>query len=111
MSCLSGSSDEQLEWLEQLRKESGVPETVNTEDAAMIHNNIADEDISPTTYRRWPVPYILLGRERRYLVTDVVAHAKLRVEQAPRRVPPQRLRKSRVRPPQVSALSGSSAAG
>jgi hypothetical protein len=57
--------EEKLNWLDQLRAASGVPERVDTHDATLVHNTISDEDISEVTYSRWPVPYILLGRERR----------------------------------------------
>jgi hypothetical protein len=89
--------DDQLDWLDRLRAEANVPERVDLDNAALIHNNVSDDDVSPITYSRWPIPYIILGRERRYLVSDVVAYAKQRVEQAPRRNPPQRPRKKRVR--------------
>jgi hypothetical protein len=79
-------------------REANVPERVDLENAVLIHNNVCDDNVSPTTYRRWPIYYKLLGRERRYLVSDVVAYAKQRVEQAPRRIPPQTLRKKRIRP-------------
>jgi hypothetical protein len=92
--------EEKLDWLDQLRKDSGVPESLDLADAVLVHNNIADEDITPTTYRRWPVEYFMMGRERRYFVTTVVAYAKKRFEEAAelRRVPPQTPRKKRVRP-------------
>jgi hypothetical protein len=93
----SASLDDELNWLDRLRAEANVPERVDLDNAVLIHNNICDDDVSPATYRRWPIYYKLLGRERRYLVSDVVAYAKQRIEQAPRRIPPQTLRKKRVR--------------
>jgi hypothetical protein len=91
--------EEKLDWLDQLRKDSGVPESVDLADAVLVHNNIADEDITTPTYRRWPVEYFMLGRERRYFVATVVAYAKKRFEEAAelRRTPPQTPRKKRVR--------------
>ena len=93
----SASLDDELDWLDRLRAEANVPERVDLENAVLIHNNVCDDDVSPTTYRRWPVYYKLLGRERRYLVSDVVAYAKQRIEQAPRRIPPPRPCKKRVK--------------
>jgi hypothetical protein len=91
--------EEKLDWLDQLRKESGVPETLNTEDAVLVHFNVCDEQVSVHTYRRWPLEYFVLGRERRYYLTDVVAFAKKRFEEAAavRRAPPDRPRKKRIR--------------
>ena len=65
----------------------------------LVHNNISDEDIASTTYRRWPVEYFMMGRERRYLVATVVAFAKRRFEEAAvvRRTPSQIPRKKRIR--------------
>jgi hypothetical protein len=103
MSSPRSPSDEQLEerldWLEQLRKDSGVPESVDLDDAVLVHNNIADEDIATTTYSRWPIEYFMMGRERRYLVATVVAYAKKRFEEAAalRRTPPQAPYKKRIR--------------
>ena len=62
-----------------------------------IHNGVSGEDLSPITYSRRPIAYKLLGRSRRYVVRDVVAYAKECFEQAPRRIPPQRPRKKRLR--------------
>ena len=91
----SASLDDELDWLKRLRAEANVPERVDLDSAVLIHNAVADEDVSPTTYRRWPVYYNVLGRSRSYLVSDVVAYAKQRIEQAPRRIPPQHPYKKR----------------
>jgi hypothetical protein len=92
--------EEQLNWLDQLRADAGVPETVNTEDAVLVHFNVCDETVSVHTYRRWPIDCFVMGRERRYYLTDVIAFAKKRFEEASavRRPPPQTPRKKRIRP-------------
>jgi hypothetical protein len=104
----SASLDDELDWLDRLRAEANVPERVDLENAVLIHNNVSDDEVSPITYSRWPIPYIILGRARRYLVSDVVAYAKQRVEQAPRRIPPQRPRKKRVRAAVTEPVKSSS---
>ena len=95
----STDMDDELNWLDRLRADAGVPETVNTEDAVLVHFNVCDERVSVHTYRRWPVGYFMMGRERRYLVATVVAFAKRRFEEAAavRRTPSQTPRKKRIR--------------
>ncbi len=90
----------ELSWFDQLREDFGVPASVDLEGATMAHNAVSGDNLSPHTYRRRPVPYIILGRSRRYNVRDVVAYAKRCVEEAPVRIPPQRPRPKRVRAPQ-----------
>ena len=103
----STDMDDELNWLDRLRADAGVPETVNTEDAVLVHFNVCDERVSVHTYRRWPVGYFMMGRERRYLVATVVAFAKRRFEEAAavRRTPSQTTRKKRIRPTPVQAQS------
>ena len=75
----------EIPWLDKIVKEAGVPAAADLEGAVMIHNEVTGDNLSPTTYRRKPVPYIILGRSRRYNVSDVVFYAKRCVEDAPRR--------------------------
>jgi hypothetical protein len=84
------SISDEISWLDRLREDAGVPETVDLEGAVMIDGGVAGGDVSTNTYRKWPVPYFILNKSRRYFVADVVAYAKKRVEEAPRRIPPQR---------------------
>jgi hypothetical protein len=72
-----------VSWLDAAVNKANVPKSVDTETAIEIHLRITGEDPSVETYRRFPVPYRLIGRERRYTVDDVVAFAKKRFEQAP----------------------------
>ena len=83
----------EIPWLDKIVKEAGVPAAADLDGAVMIHNEVTGDNLSPTTYRRKPVPYTILGRSRRYNVRDVVAYAKRCVEEAPVRIPPQRRRR------------------
>jgi hypothetical protein len=87
----------ELSWFDQLREDSGVPASLDLDGATMAHNAVSGDNLSPHTYRRRPVPYIILGRSRRYTIPDVVAYAKRCVEEAPVRIPPQRPRRNRIR--------------
>ena len=85
----------EISWLDKIVEEAGVPAAADLEGAVMIHNEVSGDSLSPHTYRRRPVPYIILGRSRRYNVGDVVAYAKRCVAEAPVRIPPQRPRRKR----------------
>jgi hypothetical protein len=76
-------SESGVSWLDAAVSKANVPQTVDTETAIEIHLRITGEELSDETYRRFPVRYRLIGRERRYTVDDVVAYAKQRFEQAP----------------------------
>jgi hypothetical protein len=76
-------SETGVSWLDAAVSKANVPQTVDTETAIEIHLRITGEELSDETYRRFPVTYRLIGRERRYTVDDVVAYAKHRFEQAP----------------------------
>jgi hypothetical protein len=82
-----------IPWLNKIVEEAGIPAAADLEGATMIHNEVTGDNLVPSTYRRKPVPYTILGRARRYNVRDVVAYAKRCVEDAPIRTPPQRPRK------------------
>jgi hypothetical protein len=76
-------SETGVSWLDAAVSKANVPQTVDTETAIEIHLRITGEELSGETYRRFPVPYRLIGRERRYTVDDVVAYSKQRFDQAP----------------------------
>jgi hypothetical protein len=76
-------SESGVSWLDAAVNKANVPQTVDTETAIEIHARVTGEEPSEETYRRFPFPYRLIGRERRYTVDDVVAFAKQRFEQAP----------------------------
>ena len=63
-----------------------LPPTVDTEGACKIIEELEGQRPAEETVRRWPIPYRLIGRVRRYEVDDVIAHARQRFKQAPIRV-------------------------
>ena len=72
-----------VSWLDSAVNKANVPQTLDTETAIELHLRITGEQPAGETYRRFEIPYRLIGRERRYAVDDVVAFAKQRFEQAP----------------------------
>jgi hypothetical protein len=43
--------------------------------------------VSSPTIRRWPIPYVVIGRDASYLETDLEAYARLRLKNAPHCMP------------------------
>jgi hypothetical protein len=43
--------------------------------------------VSSPTIRRWPIPYVVIGRDASYLETDLEAYARRRLESAPHCMP------------------------
>ena len=82
-----------IPWLDEIVENSGLPKMADFEAARLIYNHVACDSVSPHTFRRYDIYYKLIGRTRRYLISDVVAFAKQRIEQAPSRKPPPRRRK------------------
>jgi hypothetical protein len=78
--------------LDKLVKDAGLPQMADLEGALEIYNEVACDSISVHTFRRYPIRYKIVGRSRRYLVSDVLDFARKRLEAAPVRVPPQRPR-------------------
>ena len=84
-------------WLDPIIKRADLPQLTDLGGAVIIHNHLTCSGYTEHTYRRFPVAYRLVGRERRYRVADVVAYAKSCLD-TPLRTPPQRARaKKRVR--------------
>jgi hypothetical protein len=42
--------------------------------------------VSSSTIRRWPIPYLVLGRDASYLEADLEAYARQRLATAPHRI-------------------------
>jgi hypothetical protein len=62
------------------------PPTVDTEGACEIIEELEGQRPSTETVRRWPIPYRVVGRVRRYEVDHVIAHARERYKRAPVRI-------------------------
>jgi hypothetical protein len=88
-----------IPWLDEIVESAGLPKMADFEAARLIYNHVACDSVSANTFRRYVVPYKLVGRTRRYLVEDVVAFAKRRVSEAPVRKPAPRRFKSRAQLP------------
>ena len=84
-------------WLDAITEGADFPQLTDIGGALIVFNNLTCSDASEHTFRRFPIPYQLLGRERRYRVEDVVAYARRCLEEAPVRIPPQRPRRKRIR--------------
>jgi hypothetical protein len=63
-----------------------LPATVDTEGLCDIVEKLEGWRPSEETVRRWPIPYKIVGRVRRYDVDRAIPHIRQRYEQAPVRV-------------------------
>ena len=80
-------------WLGEIVERANLPQLTDLGGALIVYNNLTCSGASPHTFRRFPIGYVIVGRERRYRVDDVIAYARKRLEEAPLRKPPQRRRK------------------
>lgn len=74
-----------LSWLNEIVETSGLSRMADFEAARLIYNKVACDSVSPTTFRRYPIPYKVVGRTRRYFVEDIVDFAKRRAQKRPKR--------------------------
>jgi hypothetical protein len=80
-------------WLGEIVERANLPQLTDLGGALIVYNNLTCSGASLHTFRRFPIGYVIVGRERRYRVDDVIAYARKRLEEAPLRKPPQRRRK------------------
>ena len=80
-------------WLGEIVERANLPQLTDLGGALIVYNNLTCSGASLHTFRRFPIGYVIVGRERRYRVDDVIAYARKRLEEAPVRKPPQRRRK------------------
>jgi hypothetical protein len=75
-----------VRWLDQIVAKADLPKTVDREGAALVLGQLLGDIPSTHTVRRWPIPYKVVGRSARYGVDDLVAYARKRLEETPRRM-------------------------
>jgi hypothetical protein len=81
-----------VSWVDAAVKRADLPPMSDLEGGLLIYNQVACDSASLHTFRRYPIPYKLIGRSRRYLVDDIIAFARKRLEEAPTRTPAPRRR-------------------
>ena len=79
-------------WLGEIVERANLPQLTDLGGALIVYNNLTCSCTSVHTLRRFPIAYVLVGRERRYKVDDVIAFARERLK-APERRPSPRRRK------------------
>ena len=82
-----------LGWIDAIAARANLPQLTDFGGALIAYNNLTCSDASPHTFRRFAIPYVIVGRERRYRVDDIIAFARKQLEEVPVRKPPQRRRK------------------
>jgi hypothetical protein len=87
-----------LGWIDAIAARAKLPQLTDLGGALIAYNNLTCSGVSEHTFRRYDIPYVRVGRERRYCVDDIIAFAREQLK-GPRRTPPQRSRGAkRVRP-------------
>jgi hypothetical protein len=79
-------------WLGEIVERANLPQLTDLGGAVIVYNNLTCSGTSAHTFRRFPIGYVIVGRERRYRVDDVIAYARKRLEEAPIRRPAPRPR-------------------
>ena len=90
-------------WIDAITQRANLPQLTDIGGGLIVFNNCTCSDYSLHAFRRFPIPYQMFGRERRYKVEDVVAYARRRLDEAPVRTPAPRPRPKRIRPAAVAA--------
>jgi hypothetical protein len=79
-------------WLGEIVERANLPQLTDLGGALIVYNNLTCSGASVHTFRRFPIAYVIVGRERRYRVDDIIAFARKRLEETPIRRPAPRPR-------------------
>ena len=53
-------------WIDAIRERANLPQMTDLGGALIAYNNLTCSDLSEHTFRRYEIPYMRVGRERRY---------------------------------------------
>ena len=84
-----------LGWIDAIAARANLPQLTDLGGALIVYNNLTCSDASLHTFRRFPIGYVIVGRERRYRVDDVIAFARQQLAEAPVRKPAARSKRAR----------------
>jgi hypothetical protein len=76
-----------ISWVDAAVERANLPPMADLEGGLLIYNQVACDNVSTHTFRRYAIPYKLVGRTRRYIVDDIIAFARKRLEESPVRKP------------------------
>jgi hypothetical protein len=79
-----------ISWVDSAVARADLPPMADLEGGLLIYNQVACDSVSAHTFRRYAIPYKLIGRSRRYTVDDIISFARKRFDEAPLRRPSQR---------------------
>jgi hypothetical protein len=83
---------ERLGWIDAILERAKLPQLTDVGGAVIAYNYLTCSGVSEHTFRRYPIDYVRVGRERRYKVDDVIAFAREQLK-APKQTPAPRRRK------------------
>ena len=83
-----------LGWIDAIAARANLPQLTDLGGALIVYNNLTCSGASLHTFRRFPISYVIVGRERRYRVDDVIAYARAQLAEAPLRKPALRRKRA-----------------
>jgi hypothetical protein len=83
-----------LGWIDAIAARANLPQLTDLGGALIVYNNLTCSGASLHTFRRFPIGYVIVGRERRYRVDDVIAFARQQLAEAPVRKPAARRKRA-----------------
>ena len=83
-----------LGWIDAIAARANLPQLTDLGGALIVYNNLTCSGASLHTFRRFPIGYVIVGRERRYRVDDVIALARQQLAEAPVRKPAARRKRA-----------------
>jgi hypothetical protein len=81
-----------IAWLDRIVERADFPQTVDREGAALVLGQLLGFTPSKHTIRSWDIPYRVVGKQSRYLVSDLIEYARNRLKQSPVRTGPRAAR-------------------
>jgi hypothetical protein len=88
------------DWLDTIVDRANLPQLTDLGGALIVYNNLTCSSVSVHTFRRYEIPCVRVGRERRYKVDDIIAFAREELIKKPTHTPAPRRRK-----PAISATA------
>ena len=81
-------------WRDAIAERANLPQLTDLGGALIVYNDLTCSSYTEHAFRRLPIPYQILGRERRYRVDDIIAYARKRLQEAPLRKPAPRRKRA-----------------
>ena len=81
-------------WRDAIAERANLPQLTDLGGALIVYNDLTCSSYTEHAFRRFPISYVIVGRERRYRVDDVIAYARKQLAEAPLRKPAPRRKRA-----------------